>query len=112
MNPLVKKVIDKEIETLKSTTKNPGSVRVGDVISIAHIIDGQKYRLNGVIIALKNGAFGPRITMLRTSTDPTTRIKKIFDLYSPAMEVKVVKHLKFRKSKLYYLENLSTTLSM
>jgi ribosomal protein L19 len=112
MNPLVKKVIDEEIKTLRSTSKNPEKVRVGDVISIAHLIDSQKYKLNGVVIAIKNCAFGPRVTLLHTSTDPSTRIKKIFDLYSPAIEVKVLKHLHFRKSKLYHLENLSNTLSM
>ncbi len=82
----------------------------GDTVKVStKIVEAGKERsqvFQGVVIKLRRGADGGSFTVRRTSYG--IGVERTFPLASPLVEkVKVVRHGKVRRAKLYYLRRLS-----
>ena len=90
------------------TKNNPvPSFRAGDTVQVAiKIKEGDKTRtqlFEGVVIARKNRSIGSSFKVRKISNGEG--VERLFHLYSPNISVKVLKHGKVRRAKLYYLRN-------
>jgi large subunit ribosomal protein L19 len=97
-----------EIEApyLKSTIP---SFRPGDTIRVSvRIVEGDKERVQdyeGVVIKRRGSGIRETITVRRVSFG--VGMERTFQLHSPRIEeIKVVRHGKVRRAKLYYLRSL------
>ena len=84
--------------------------RPGDTVNVhVRIIEGNKERVQifkGVVIARKRGNMGASFTVRKVSGG--IGVEKTFPLHSPRVEkIEVVSRGRVRRSKLYYLRNLS-----
>lgn len=84
--------------------------RAGDTIKVhSKIREGEKQRIQvfeGVCIARKNNAAVSTFTVRKVSSG--VGVERIFPLYSPLIDkIEIVNLGKVRRSKLYYLRNLS-----
>ena len=84
--------------------------RVGDVVKIFQkVVEGDKARtqvFEGRVIRRRGKSTGETFTVLKESKGSSDIVEKTFSLHSPAVEkIKVLKHTKVRRSKLYYLRN-------
>ncbi len=82
----------------------------GDTVKVStKIVEAGKERsqvFQGTVIKLRRGADGGSFTVRRTSYG--IGVERTFPLASPLVEkVKVVRHGKVRRAKLYYLRRLS-----
>lgn len=87
-------------------TENVEEFRVGDTIEVVTIIrDGDKQRkqiFKGLVIAIKGSGLGKTFTVRKISYG--VGVEKIFPIHSPNVaSVKVIKHGKPRRSKLYFM---------
>lgn len=83
---------------------------VGDTVKVyIKVVEGAKERIQafeGVVIARKNSANRETFTVRRVSFG--VGVEKIFPLHSPRIDrIEVLKKGKVRRSKLYYLRNLT-----
>ena len=83
---------------------------VGDTIKVfVKIVEGSKERIQvfeGVVIAKRNSSVRETFTVRRVSFG--VGVEKTFQLHSPRIDhIEVVKKGKVRRSKLYYLRDLS-----
>ena len=83
------------------------TVRVGDEVSLTTVyLDGdkeKKQKFNGIITAIKNRGENQSFTVRKISNDGIG-IERIFPVNWPYLEeVKVLKHNKVRRAKLYYM---------
>lgn len=84
-------------------------IRPGDTVRVHQkISEGDKTRIQifeGIVLAAKHGKeAGARFTVRRTSSG--IGIEKIFPLYSPNIDkIEIVKRVKVRRSKLYYIRD-------
>jgi len=90
--------------------KEPLNVNVGDSIKIGLLIkEGNKERTQyyeGIIIAQKNSSINKTIIVRRVLQG--IGMERIFLIHSPKIvSFKLTKHAGVRRSKLYYLRNLS-----
>lgn len=90
------------------TKNNPvPSFRAGDTVQVAiKIKEGDKTRtqlFEGVVIARKNRSIGSSFKVRKISNGEG--VERLFHLYSPNISIKVLKHGKVRRAKLYYLRN-------
>jgi large subunit ribosomal protein L19 len=81
----------------------------GDTVRVSvKIIEGDKERIQdfeGVCIRRKGGGLGETFTLRRVSYG--VGMERIFPLHSPLIQaIKVVRHGKVRRAKLYYLRDL------
>ncbi len=83
------------------------SFRAGDTVQVAiKINDGEKTRtqlFEGVVIARKNRSIGSSFKVRKISNGEG--VERLFYLYSPNISIKVLKHGKVRRAKLYYLRD-------
>ena len=84
--------------------------RPGDTVRVSiRIIEGTKERVQvfqGVVIRRRRGTMGASFTVRKVSDG--IGVEKTFPLHSPRLEkVEVVSQGRVRRSKLYYLRNLS-----
>ena len=83
------------------------SFRAGDTVQVAiKIKEGDKTRtqlFEGVVIARKNRSIGSSFKVRKISNGEG--VERLFHLYSPNISIKVLKHGKVRRAKLYYLRN-------
>ena len=81
--------------------------RAGDTVQVAiKIKEGDKTRtqlFEGVVIARKNRSIGSSFKVRKISNGEG--VERLFHLYSPNISIKVLKHGKVRRAKLYYLRN-------
>ena len=99
--------VNKEyIEELVKNNPVP-SFRAGDTVQVAiKIKEGDKTRtqlFEGVVIAKKNRSIGSSFKVRKISNGEG--VERLFHLYSPNISIKVLKHGKVRRAKLYYLRN-------
>lgn len=92
---------------IKPDVKN---IRVGDVVKLGiKIEEGEKTRIqsySGVVISKKNVGLSKTITVRRIMQG--IGIERCFLLYSPKINsIQIKNSSKVRRSKLYYLRNLS-----
>ena len=85
-------------------------LRIGDNVKIGvKIIEGNKERVQfyeGTVIAKKNSSINTTITVRKVLQG--IGIERIFLIHSPKVaSIEIVRHAKVRRSKLYYLRNLS-----
>lgn len=83
---------------------------VGDTVRVSvKVKEGNRERLQafeGIVIAKKNGSVRETFTVRRVSFG--VGIERTFPLHSPRItDIKVIKHGRVRRAKLYYLRNLS-----
>ncbi|MDE6029630.1 MAG: 50S ribosomal protein L19 [Clostridiales bacterium] len=98
-----------EIEKEYMKTDVP-QFNVGDTVRVSvKVIEGSRERIQafeGIVIAKKNGSVRESFTVRRVSFG--VGIERTFPLHSPRItDIKVIKHGKVRRAKLYYLRNLS-----
>ena len=79
---------------------------VGDTVKVMiKVVEGDKERLQGfegIVIARKHGGISETFTVRRISYG--VGVEKTFPIHSPKVaDIKVVRHGKVRRAKLYYL---------
>ena len=84
--------------------------RVGDTVRVeVKVVEGTRERLQayeGVVIARRGGSIRETFTVRRTSYG--VGVERTFPVHSPRIaEIKVVRHGKVRRAKLYYLRGLT-----
>jgi large subunit ribosomal protein L19 len=89
---------------------NLPNLKVGDGIKVGvKIIEGNKERIQyyeGTIIAKKNTALNTSITVRKVLQG--IGVERIFLIHSPKIDsIEILRSSKIRRSKLYYLRNLS-----
>lgn len=89
---------------------NLPKIQIGDTVKLGiKIIEGNKERVQfyeGTIIAKKNSSINTTITVRKVFQG--IGIERIFLIHSPKVaSIEIIRHSKVRRSKLYYLRNLS-----
>lgn len=96
-----------EKEQIKKLTKNKAIpvFRSGDTVKVfVKVIEGSRERMQtyeGVVIAKKNRGINSSFKVRKISNGEG--VERLFHLYSPNIQIEVVKHGKVRRAKLYYL---------
>ncbi len=90
--------------------KNIPNFKVGDIVKVFQkVSEGDKIRtqvFEGRVIRRRGKGMGETFTVLKESKGSTDKVEKVFPLHSPMVEkIKVLKHTKVRRSKLYYLRD-------
>ena len=98
------------IKTLTANYMKPElpQMNVGDTVRVTlRVKEGSRERnqvFEGTIIARKHGGINETITVRRISYG--VGVERVFPVHSPNVaEVKVIRHGKVRRSKLYYLRD-------
>lgn len=91
------------------TTIKDQKVQVGDEVELTTLYTDadktKKQLFSGVVIAIKNSGAGTSFTVRKMGTF-AVGIERIFPTSWPLLEdVKVVKHNRVRRAKLYYMRN-------
>ena len=100
--------IIRSIEAQQLRTDLP-AFNVGDTVRVfVKVVEGSRERLQafeGVVIAKRNGSSRETFTVRRVSYG--IGVERTFPLHSPCVDsVKVIRHGKVRRAKLYYLRGL------
>lgn len=96
-----------EKDQIKKLTekKTIPSFRSGDTVRVLiKVIEGSRERTQtyeGVVIAKKNRGISSSFKVRKISNGEG--VERLFHLYSPNIQIEVVKHGKVRRAKLYYL---------
>ncbi|MBR1479531.1 MAG: 50S ribosomal protein L19 [Alphaproteobacteria bacterium] len=81
------------------------SFRAGDTVRVdIKVVEGTRSRtqsFDGVVIAKKNRGINSSFRVRKISNGEG--VERLFHLYSPNVQVKILKHGKVRRAKLYYL---------
>ncbi|MBQ7524347.1 MAG: 50S ribosomal protein L19 [Alphaproteobacteria bacterium] len=81
------------------------SFRAGDTVRVdIKVVEGSRSRtqsFDGVVIAKKNRGINSSFKVRKISNGEG--VERLFHLYSPNVQVKILKHGKVRRAKLYYL---------
>ena len=100
------------VASLVENKKNPKipPLNPGDTVKVsARIVEGGKERIQvfqGVVIQVRPGGNGASFTVRHVAFG--IGVERTFPYYSPLVEkVEIVRHGKVRRSRLYYLRNLS-----
>lgn len=87
------------------TDKTIPIFRAGDTVTVSITVkEGTRERkqaFEGVVIARRNRGIGSTFKVRKISNGEG--VERLFHLYSPKINIKVVKHGKVRRAKLYYL---------
>jgi len=102
----------KAIDNLHQNFIKPNipKIQIGDTVKLGvKIIEGNKERVQfyeGTVIAKKNSSINTTITVRKVLQG--IGIERIFLIHSPKVaSIEILRHAKVRRSKLYYLRNLS-----
>ena len=106
----LRKAVEEELRKAKYKKKTLPTLFVGDNVKLGVLIkEGNKERTQyyeGIIIAQKNTRLNKTITVRRVLLG--IGIERIFLIHSPKLiSLEVTKSSRVRRSKLYYLRNLS-----
>lgn len=94
---------------VKATTVTIPEFNVGDTIRVFYkILEGDKIRTQpyeGIVISKRGEALSKTFMVRRIGADGVG-IERIFPLFSPNIDsIKIIKHGKVKRAKLYYLRN-------
>ena len=99
--------INKENVEKLSAKKHIPNFRAGDSVSVlVKVVDGTRERMQafeGVVIARKNGGINSSFKVRKISSGEG--VERLFHLYSPNIQIEVLKHGRVRRAKLYYLRS-------
>jgi len=100
-----------EHQSMQQLKKERPQVQVGDTVSVqVRIVEGKRERIQafqGVVIAMKGGGINKMFTVRRIASHGIG-VERTFMFYSPRIEdIKIVRHAKVRRAKLYYLRDRS-----
>ena len=96
-----------EKEQINKLTENKTipAFRSGDTVRVlVKVVEGSRERrqtYEGVVIAKKNRGINSSFKVRKISNGEG--VERLFHLYSPNIQIEVVKHGKVRRAKLYYL---------
>ena len=97
-----------QLNKLTEKKKNP-TFRAGDTLKVmVKVVEGSRERVQafeGVCIARKNAGINSSFTVRKISYGEG--VERIFPLYSPNIEIKVVRKGIVSRAKLYYLRGLT-----
>ena len=97
-----------QLNKLTEKKKNP-TFRAGDTLKVmVKVVEGSRERVQafeGVCIARKNAGINSSFTVRKISYGEG--VERIFPLYSPNIEIKVIRKGIVRRAKLYYLRGLT-----
>ena len=103
--------MDKIFTSIKDELKTDlPQFRAGDTVSVGvKVIEGGKTRVqlfDGVVISISSGDYSSKTFTVRKISNGVG-VERIFPFHSPNLDyIKVVKHGKVRRAKIYYLRNL------
>ena len=101
---LIQQIEKEQIEKLTAGKTIP-TFRPGDTINVlVKVVEGDKERqqsFEGVVISRKNRGINSSFRVRKIASGEG--VERLFHLYSPNIQIKVVKHGKVRRAKLYYL---------
>ena len=91
--------------------ENPTDFRVGDTVRVGvRVVEGNRERVQdfeGICIRRRSGGINENFTLRRIASHGIG-VERTFLLHSPRVEnVRVIRHGKVRRSKLYYLRGLT-----
>ena len=97
-----------ELAEQSSLRENPLNFTIGDTVDVhTRILEGDKERIQiftGVVIAMKGAGTRETFTVRRIVAGEG--VERIFPVHSPKVaEVKVKRHGRVRRAKLYYLRD-------
>lgn len=105
---IIQQIEKNEIATLTEGKKIP-DFGPGDTLRVkVKVTEGTRERIQayeGVCIARKNSAINSNFTVRKISYN--VGVERVFPLYSPLLEIEVVRSGKVRRAKLYYLRGLT-----
>ena len=92
----------------ESLKEQPPVFEIGDTVRVdVKIREGERERIQafeGTVIAMKHGGISETFTVRRVSYG--VGVERVFPIHSPNVAaVKVIRHGKVRRTKLYYLRN-------
>lgn len=96
-----------EKEQIKKLTENKTipAFRAGDTVKVlVKVIEGSRERMQtyeGVVISKKNRGINSSFKVRKISNGEG--VERLFHLYSPNIQIELIKHGKVRRAKLYYL---------
>ncbi len=101
---LIEQIDKEQIEKLSAGKKLP-NFRAGDSVKIlVKVVEGTRERMQsfeGVVIAKKNRGINSSFKVRKISNGEG--VERLFHLYSPNIQIEVIKHGRVRRAKLYYL---------
>ena len=101
---LIEQINKEQIEKLTANKVIP-SFRAGDTVKVlVKVVEGNRERMQsfeGVVIAKKNRGINSSFKVRKISNGEG--VERLFHLYSPNIQIEVIKHGKVRRAKLYYL---------
>lgn len=101
---LIEQINKEQIEKLTANKTIP-SFRAGDSVKVlVKVIEDSRERMQsfeGTVIAKKNRGINSSFKVRKISNGEG--VERLFHLYSPNIQIEVLKHGKVRRAKLYYL---------
>lgn len=101
---LLQQIEKEQVQRLTQGKKIP-SFRAGDTVRVhVRVMEGDRERkqvYEGVVIGKKNRGLHSSLRVRKLSYNEG--VERVFSLYSPNIEIEVVRHGKVRRAKLYYL---------
>ena len=101
---IIEQINKEQIEKLTAGKIIP-SFRAGDSIRVlVKVVEGTRERMQsfeGVVIAKKNRGINSSFKVRKISNGEG--VERLFHLYSPNIQIEVIKHGRVRRAKLYYL---------
>jgi large subunit ribosomal protein L19 len=99
--------IDRESIRRLSAGKELPDFRPGDSVNVmVKVVEGSRERMQsfeGVVISRKSRGINSSFRVRKISNGEG--VERLFHLYSPNIQIKVIKHGKVRRAKLYYLRS-------
>ncbi|MDR2666870.1 MAG: 50S ribosomal protein L19 [Holosporales bacterium] len=103
---LIEQISKESVAKLTESRVVP-NFRAGDSVKIlVKVVDGTRERMQsfeGVVIARKNGGINSSFKVRKISNGEG--VERLFHLYSPNIQIEVVKCGRVRRAKLYYLRD-------
>ena len=103
---LIEQINKEQIEKLSAGKVLP-KFRAGDSVRVlVKVVEGTRERMQsfeGVVIAKKNRSINSSFKVRKISNGEG--VERLFHLYSPNIQIEVIKHGRVRRAKLYYLRD-------
>ncbi|GHT88265.1 50S ribosomal protein L19 [Alphaproteobacteria bacterium] len=101
---IIEKINEEQVAKLVADRKIP-DFRAGDTVKVlVKVVEGARERMqafDGFVLAKKNRSINSSFKVRKISNG--VGVERLFPLYSPNIQIDVMKHGKVRRAKLYYL---------